>query len=35
MATYEASVQKALTASQQDLVHHKEDCSARRWSAPD
>src|SRR5262249_36857756 len=28
MATYEASVKKALTASQQDLIHHKEHCSA-------
>src|SRR5262245_59563559 len=28
MATYDASVKKALTASQQDLVDHKEHCSA-------
>jgi hypothetical protein len=28
MATYEASVRKALTASQQDLIDHKEHCSA-------
>src|SRR5262249_60793993 len=27
MATYEASVKKALTASQQDLIDHKEHCS--------
>jgi phage replication-related protein YjqB (UPF0714/DUF867 family) len=28
MATYDASVKKALTASQQDLIGHKEHCSA-------
>ena len=28
MATYDASVKKALTASQQDLIDHKEHCSA-------
>jgi len=28
MATYDASVQKALTASQRDLIDHKEHCSA-------
>src|SRR6266496_2882350 len=28
MATYHASVKKALTASQQDLIDHKEHCSA-------
>jgi phage replication-related protein YjqB (UPF0714/DUF867 family) len=28
MATYNASVKKALTASQQDLIDHKEHCSA-------
>jgi phage replication-related protein YjqB (UPF0714/DUF867 family) len=28
MATYEASVKKALTSSQQDLIDHKEHCSA-------
>src|SRR5215510_80336 len=28
MATYDASVKKALTASQQDLINHKEHCSA-------
>jgi phage replication-related protein YjqB (UPF0714/DUF867 family) len=28
MASYEASVKKALTASQQGLIHHKEHCSA-------
>jgi phage replication-related protein YjqB (UPF0714/DUF867 family) len=28
MATYEASVKKALTTSQQDLIDHKEHCSA-------
>jgi hypothetical protein len=28
MATYEASVKKALTASQQDLIDHEEHCSA-------
>jgi hypothetical protein len=27
MATYHASVKKALTASQQDLIDHKEHCS--------
>src|SRR5262249_48898608 len=27
MATYEASVKKAVTASQQDLIDHKEHCS--------
>src|SRR5262249_27469767 len=27
MATYEASVKKALTASQQDFIDHKEHCS--------
>jgi phage replication-related protein YjqB (UPF0714/DUF867 family) len=28
MATYGASVKRALTASQQNLIHHKEHCSA-------
>jgi hypothetical protein len=28
MATYDASVKKALTASQQNLIDHKEHCSA-------
>jgi phage replication-related protein YjqB (UPF0714/DUF867 family) len=28
MATYDASVKKALTTSQQDLIDHKEHCSA-------
>jgi phage replication-related protein YjqB (UPF0714/DUF867 family) len=28
MATYDASVKKALEPSQQDLIHHKEHCSA-------
>jgi len=28
MTTYDASVKKALTASQQDLINHKEHCSA-------
>src|SRR3989441_5943727 len=28
MATYDASVKKALTASQQDLIDHREHCSA-------
>jgi hypothetical protein len=28
MATYDASVKKALTASQRDLIDHKEHCSA-------
>jgi phage replication-related protein YjqB (UPF0714/DUF867 family) len=28
MASYDASVKKALTASQQDLIDHKEHCSA-------
>jgi len=28
MATYNASIKKALAASQQDLVDHKEHCSA-------
>ena len=28
MASYRASVNKALTASQQDLIDHKEHCSA-------
>ena len=28
MATYDASVKRALTSSQQDLIDHKEHCSA-------
>jgi hypothetical protein len=28
MATYDASVKKALTSAQQDLIDHKEHCSA-------
>src|SRR5215831_12559540 len=28
MATYDASVKKALTTSQQDLIDHREHCSA-------
>jgi len=28
MATYNASIKKALAASQQDLIDHKEHCSA-------
>src|SRR5262245_45764298 len=28
MATYDASIKKALTTSQQDLIDHKEHCSA-------